>query len=99
METRVCECCGRELPVDSFIRRMYGMSKICKSCNAQKILDAKRKKKETANLIEQLEAAKSLRLQDFAPRELIAELARRGYRGNISYTETRTIDLSTFSTF
>lgn len=39
METRVCECCGRELPVDSFIRRQYGMSKICKSCNAQKIED------------------------------------------------------------
>lgn len=99
METRVCECCGRELPVDSFIRRKYGMSKICKSCNAQKILDAKRKKKETADLVEKLENAKAMRLQDFTPRELMTELARRGYRGNISYTETRTIDLSTFSTF
>ena len=96
METRVCECCGRELPVSEFINRTFGLSKICKKCNGEKILEAKTKKKQVKSLENELVNARNLRLQDFTPRELMAELARRGYRGKLEYVETRTIDLSAF---
>jgi hypothetical protein len=38
---------------------------------------------------------RQLCLADFSPRELMAELKRRGYEGKITYVETHTIDLST----
>ena len=38
---------------------------------------------------------RQLCLADFTPRELMAELKRRGYEGKITYVETHTIDLST----
>jgi hypothetical protein len=37
---------------------------------------------------------RQLCLADFSPRELMAELKRRGYEGKLVYTETHTIDLS-----
>lgn len=96
METRICECCGRELPVSEFINRTFGASKICKKCNAAKSRESRLKKKEERSLEAELVNARNLRLQDFTPRELMAELARRGYRGKLEYVETRTIDLSAF---
>lgn len=33
-------------------------------------------------------------LESYTPRQLMEELARRGYRGTLTYTETRTIDLT-----
>ena len=33
------------------------------------------------------------RLKDFTPRELMVELARRGYKGSLEFTETRVIDI------
>ena len=32
-------------------------------------------------------------LKDYTPRELMEELARRGYKGTLTYTETRTVDI------
>lgn len=94
VETRVCECCGRELPVTDFIARHFGASKICKQCNAARIHEAKEKKKANANLEADLLKARSLRLSEFTPRELMEELKRRGYEGKLTYVETHTIDLS-----
>lgn len=96
METRICECCGRELPVSEFINRTFGASKICKKCNAAKIREAKTKRKQTKSLETELLNARNLRLQDFTPRELMEELARRGYTGKLEYVEKHTIDLSAF---
>lgn len=94
METRICECCGRELPVSEFINRTFGASKICKKCNAAKIREAKTKKKQAKSLETELTNARNLRLHDFTPRELIQELARRGYTGKLEYVETHVIDIA-----
>lgn len=33
-------------------------------------------------------------LKDYTPRELMVELARRGYEGVLTYTERKTIDIT-----
>lgn len=86
METKVCECCGRELPLDQFIKRTFGLARICKKCNGERIREARERKKN----------AKQMRLHEFTPRELMEELASRGYTGKLTYTETHTIDISDF---
>lgn len=93
METKVCECCGKELPVSEFIRRNFGLSKCCKKCNGKKIIEGKKKSAQFANLEKSLQDARTLRLQAFTPRELIQELARRGYKGNLTFTEVHNIDI------
>lgn len=35
-------------------------------------------------------------VSDFTSRELMEELARRGYRGQLEYTEVRRIDITNF---
>lgn len=96
METRKCSCCGRELPLDNFIRRQYGMSKICRECNGKRIKAAKDEKARVANLENAVEEAKKMRIQDFSPRELMVELARRGYKGKLyfTYTEVKESDIT-----
>ena len=42
----------------------------------------------------QQQEARSLRLRDFQPRELMIELKRRGYEGTLTYTEVKTIDIT-----
>lgn len=96
METKVCECCGRELPIGSFIRRHFGVSHICKDCNGRKIVDGKEKKKRTESLESELDKAKKMRLSEFTPRELMEELASRGYKGKLTYVKVEEIDIERF---
>lgn len=96
METKVCECCGRELPLDQFIKRTFGLARICKKCNGERIREARERKNSAKNLEQELENAKQMRLHEFTPRELMEELASRGYTGKLTYTETHTIDISDF---
>lgn len=96
METRVCKCCGRELPVDKFANKHLGVAKTCKECNARKIAEAKAAKKNATDLNKELQKARNLKLNDFTPRELMAELARRGYQGTLTYTETHEINIADF---
>lgn len=35
-ETKVCECCGKELPIEKFEKYANGYRKICKSCRLEK---------------------------------------------------------------
>lgn len=92
-KTRKCECCGKELPESEFIQRHFGASRICKRCNAEHIAKAKERKKQVATMESDLENARSLRLVDFTPRELMQELAKRGYKGKLVFTQVREIDL------
>lgn len=94
METRVCEGCGRELTIDHFIKRRFGLSKICKDCNGKRIKAAHERNKRISELEKSIVDAKALRLKDFTPRELMEELARRGYRGKLTYTQVHEIDLN-----
>lgn len=96
METKICATCGRELTLDHFAKNHYGIAKSCKECNGKKIADGKAHNKKFSELEKQIETMKSMRLKDFTPRELMEELASRGYRGKLTYTQVHEIDLSAF---
>ena len=93
METQVCKCCGRELPFESFAKNAFGYIHVCKECNSSNrraaALNRKKLKQQAIDAIN----ARNLRLSDFKPRELMAELKRRGYEGKIRYTHVEEINL------
>ena len=96
METKVCKCCGRELPINSFKKGRWGIVSVCLECD-----NKHRKENRQARIDEQKKKVEDVRaenrrlcLADFSPRELMAELKRRGYEGKLTYVETHTIDLS-----
>lgn len=96
METKICKCCGRELSLDHFKRGRYGYVSVCNECDKQH-----RAEKRQARIDKAKQKAEDVRaenrrlcLSDFSPRELMAELKRRGYEGKLTYVETHTIDLS-----
>lgn len=96
--TKECTCCGRELPIYCFkATRWGGRVSVCTECSTNKLRENKRKKlDEQKQKVEDMRAeTRQLCLADFSPRELMAELKRRGYEGKITYVETHTIDLST----
>ena len=91
METKICKCCGKELPIAEFaVRGIKGMkgerkvTNLCKSCMAEKIANGRNKS---------INNAKVMRLRDFTPRELIERLRDLGYTGKLNYVETHIIDL------
>ena len=92
METRKCKQCGRELPITEFTRKHFGLAHLCKECSAQRIADARAKKKQEKDLEKELANARNLRIQDLKPRELMAELKRRGYEFQMTYTEVHVIN-------
>ena len=95
-EKRTCKVCGRELPVVDFSKNMRGYTHVCRECANAKKRDTWAKKSKDRDLEKELSEAKTLRLQDFTPRELMTELARRGYRGKLKYVHIEEIDLSNF---
>lgn len=96
METKVCKSCGRELPLESFYRNYFGITSVCKECNKKNRAEAQKRRydNDKQSLSEQLNATRKMRLADFTPLELMKELARRGYEGNLNYVETHTIDIT-----
>ena len=95
-ETRVCATCGRELPITMFAQNHYGIAKSCKECNGKKIADGKAYKSKVTALQQELETAKRTRLADFSPRDLMEELARRGYKGELTFTRIEKINIENF---
>lgn len=97
-ETKVCKCCGRELPMSNFKNtRWGGRTSVCSECATNKRRENKQKRlDEQKQIVEDMRAeTRQLCLADFTPRELMAELRRRGYEETLTYVETHTIDLST----
>lgn len=95
---RICRCCGRELPLNHFKKTRYGgYVSVCTECSTKKLRENKQKRiDEQKKKVEDLRAEnRKLCLSDFEPRELMAELKRRGYEGQLTYVETHIIDLST----
>lgn len=92
METRKCEQCGRELPLSEFTKKHFDIARLCKECTAKRIADGKANKKCQTDLAQELANARNLRIQDFKPRELMAELKRRGYEFQMTYTEVHVIN-------
>lgn len=47
METKICKKCGRELPLDHFAKRHFGISSSCNECNGKPLVwDIKRKRRK-----------------------------------------------------
>lgn len=92
--TRICKVCGRELPEDEFVKNAWGVTSVCKECHSQKIKEGVENRKKPKQQAVDAVNARSLRLQDFTPRELMEELAKRGYAGTLTYTKVEKIDLS-----
>lgn len=101
MDTKVCRCCGKELPITEFrCDKSHGKEfvlSICKTCMSTKQSAGHKRRKEKQAISHEAEIAqaKTMRLKDFTPRELMEELKRRGYEGKLTYVETHVIDLST----
>lgn len=95
-ETQTCKCCGRELPIGNFTRGGFGLRKTCKECVALKAASGRRKKanSELDDLRRQLQEARTMRLSDFKPRELMIRLKELGYEGTLTYVERHTIDIT-----
>ena len=96
IETRVCATCGRELPITMFAQNHYGIAKSCKECNGKKIAAGKARQNELESLRKELSIAKNARLAMFTPRDLMEELARRGYKGKLTYTKIEEINIENF---
>ena len=100
IKTKVCKCCGEELPVTSFYEKKTsadGYQTYCKSCQSKKMTEyaRNRKAKEKARKVEEerVEFEKKYKiytnkdLAKFTPREPILELKARGYVGELLYVE------------
>lgn len=85
-----CARCGRELPTEFFRKtRWVGVrSTTCNECFNQ--LKQERRAEKMQEVIAE---ASTKRLEDFTPRELMVELARRGFKGTLEFTQTRVIDI------
>ena len=91
-KTIVCRDCGRELPETMFKRTRWGTrSCVCNDCATSKCAKTKKERKDDENTKQ-----RELRLKDFTPRELMEELARRGYEGKLTFTEVHEIDIAKF---
>ena len=101
METKVCRDCGRELPIERFKRNRYGdRVSVCIDCDTRKRRENKEKKslEYAMAMQERLKAQKDealkTTLSQFTPRQLIEELARRSYKGELTYVQK--IDITNF---
>ena len=99
METKQCKVCGRELPIENFKMSRYGTRVgVCTECATEKLRATKKAKDEQKRIQEETERkdARELRLKDFSGRELMEELARRGYKGKLQYVQVQEIDIENF---
>jgi len=91
-QTKVCERCGRELPLDQFDRHYATKdkhTKICHECNtAAKKAGFRPKPIQAPATAHLAEEHKPSCIQEATDAELIAEIAVRGYKGNLSKTIT-----------
>lgn len=101
METKVCKCCGRELPIENFKMTRFGTRVgVCTECANAKMRDNKARKQQQEEIDKARENAEKHErqkvLEQYTPRELIEELARRGYKGKLQYTQVHVIDIENF---
>lgn len=90
--TKVCKSCGRELPIGQFGVSHLGTFSTCRECVRKHQAQAHQKRRVEKQQTKNVEAAKRTRLSEFTPRELMAELKRRGYEYTMRYVETHVIN-------
>ena len=102
IRTKVCKCCGEELPVTSFYEKKTaadGCQTYCKKCQSKKMVEytRNRKAKEKARKVEEervefenkYKIYTNRELAKFTPRELMLELKARGYEGELLFREVK----------
>lgn len=100
MVTKICVCCGKVLPIESFGRNRQssdGRMVTCKECTNKRYRENYKKRKSTVTpTAPSSTATAKTKLDDdgrnpdlakFHARELIAELKARNYTGTIYYTQ------------
>ena len=98
-ETKKCNKCGKELPMDRFYKRSSsrdGYTNTCKDCYNSLYFD--KQKKTSTELDKMLNVRNNSNikptnkeLSSYTPRELIEELRSRGYSGKLQITHTITV--------
>lgn len=99
IETKVCRECGKEHPITMFkVTQAGNRSSVCTPCVTRKLKETYRMKRASQHLTteEALAQARRQRIEEFSPRELMEELARRGYKGKLTYTQVHEIDIENF---
>ena len=91
-QTQVCKCCGKELPLEMFRVSKLGRFQTCKDCVSENHKKSIAAKKFSEQAKEEADKARRMRLSDFTPRELMAELKRRGYKFTMEFVETHIIN-------
>ena len=79
--TKVCNKCGRELPVSAFNKKTMskdGLQDVCREC--QSAYSRKYLLKKKAEAHKMIPVYTNPELAKFHPRELMAELKARGFR-------------------
>lgn len=99
METRVCKDCGRELPIENFKKTRYGdRVYVCTECAVKKLRENKEKKRTEKAMQAREEAMKVAEIRNalssFTSRQLMEELASRGYKGELTFLQR--IDITNF---
>jgi len=92
METKICKDCGRELPIERFKRNRYGERvSVCLDCDTRKRRENKQKKLMEKAMEERQKTLKEeevkSELSAYNSRQLMAELARRGYEGELTFLQ------------
>jgi hypothetical protein len=89
--TKRCRACGIEKPIEDFSPNKNakdGRSHVCKSCLSQ--IKSRSHKHQTATLAD---GTRVVGLEAYTPRQLMLELKRRGYDGELNVVERKTIRL------
>ena len=98
-DKKSCTCCGQVKTLDHFKLTRWGTRvNVCTECAIQKARDNKIRKQQEEEMAKAREDAKKSErqkmLEQYTPRELMEELARRGYTGELTYTMK--IDITNF---
>lgn len=91
--TKICKCCGRELPIEEFTRNGFGVTNVCKECNTKNRREAALRRGALKQQAIDAVNARKLRLEDFTPRELMVRLKELGYEGTLTYTRVEKVDI------
>lgn len=89
---KICSKCGRLLPLNSFYKYSLnkdGRQNYCKECTRDIGRERKYRKRSPIyppNFNSLPSGGADNPLSSFTPRQLINELASRGYKGHLSYT-------------
>jgi len=107
----ICDRCGGYFEEHEMSRGRYGVIGICKTCVGKAHSEGAQKREqkkaelekelqqlriEVADLKRQLAEANNKTLDNISGRDLIRELKKRGYEGNITVVTKRTFDLQHF---